>query len=389
MTGAHPARCDHDFDQAACGLLSTGADGTIRTVNTTLLEWLGHDREELVGRRRFVDLLAVGDRIYHETHYAPLLRMQRSVTGVAATLRTATGRRLPVLLASRTRPDPADGHPVIHTAVFDAADRRGYERELLRARENADRERDRAQRLSRVLQRSLLPPRLPIVPGIETAALHHPASTDEVGGDFYDLFNLPGDRWGFFLGDVCGKGPEAAALTSLTRYTLRSAATQEPDPATLLHTLNSVLRQEDQYTDHAQCTVALGTLTPHGRRTTVELASAGHPLPLLLRADGDARYLDLLGGQLLGALAHPTITSTTVDLEPGDTLLLYSDGLTEARIDSHRTRYDEEQLLAFALELSPATPTDAVEAIRTLLASFGDGVDDDAAVLALGMLAAP
>ena len=150
-----------------------------------------------------------------------------------------------------------------------------------------------------------------------------------------------------------------------------------------------MLRQEDQYTNHAQCTVALGTLTPHGRCTTVELASAGHPLPLLLRADGDARYLDLLGGQLLGALAHPTITSTTVDLEPGDTLLLYSDGLTEARIDSHRTRYDEEQLLAFALELAPATPTDAVEAIRTLLASFGDGVDDDAAVLALGMLAAP
>ena len=393
MTGVHPsdhtAHRDHDYEQAACGLRATGVDGTIRTVNATLLEWLGQDREELVGQRRFVDLLTVGDRIYHETHYAPLLRMQSSVTGVAATLRTVTGKRLPVLLASRTWPDPVDGQPVIHTAVFDAADRRGYERELLRGRDNADHERDRAQRLSRVLQRSLLPPRLPVVPGIATAALYHPASTDEVGGDFYDLFNLPGDRWGFFLGDVCGKGPEAAALTSLTRYTLRSAATQEPDPATLLQTLNSVLRQEDQHANDAQCTVVLGTLTPHDRRVTVELASAGHPLPLLLSADGDARYLDLFGGQLLGALAHPTIASTTIDLEPGDTLLLYSDGLTEARIDSRRTRYSEEQLLAFALDVAPANPGDAVEAVRKLLASFGDGVDDDAAVLALGILAAP
>ena len=110
--------------------------------------------------------------------------------------------------------------------VFDAHDRRAYERELLRARQDADRERERVQRLATVLQRSLLPPQLPTIAGIDTAAYYHPASLDEVGGDFYDLFPVSRNTWGFFLGDVCGKGAMAAALTSLIRYTLRTAAAE-------------------------------------------------------------------------------------------------------------------------------------------------------------------
>jgi sigma-B regulation protein RsbU (phosphoserine phosphatase) len=389
--GSRPDRDDWDglYDRAPCGLLSTLPDGTILTINATLLAWLGHDRDELVERRRFVDLLTVGDRIYHETHYAPLLSMQGSITGIAAELRSATGDRIPVLVASRLHPGPAGDPPVIHTAVFDAKDRRGYERELLRARENADRERDRAQSLAGVLQRSLLPPRLPAVPGIATAAHYHPASADEVSGDFYDLFPLPGDQWCFFLGDVCGKGPEAAALTSLTRYTLRSTATQEPDPTLLLQTLNAVLRQERIDTATAQCTVVLGTIARHQDRVRIDLASAGHPLPLLLTADGSGQYLDLLGGQVLGALDDPTIATTSLELAPGDTLVLYSDGLTEARIDTERTRYEEQRLLQFASALAPANPADAVTAIEALLAGFGDGVDDDVAVLAIGVAATP
>ncbi len=386
-----PARngSDEQYDRAPCGLLSTRPDGTILTINATLLAWLGHDRHELVERRRFVDLLAVGDRIYHETHYAPLLSMQGSITGIAAELRTATGDRIPVLVASRLHPGAAGDPAVIHTAVFDAKDRRGYERELLRARENADRERDRAQRLARVLQRSLLPPRLPAVPGIATAAHYHPASADEVGGDFYDLFPLPGDQWCFFLGDVCGKGPEAAALTSLTRYTLRSTATHEHDPTLLLRTLNSVLRQERHAPATAQCTVVLGTMRTQQDRASIELASAGHPLPLLLTADGNGHYLDLRGGQVLGALDDPTIATTSLELAPGDTLVLYSDGLTEARIDHDRNRYEEQRLLQFASALAPSHPADAVTAIEALLAGFGDGVDDDVAVLAIGSVATP
>jgi sigma-B regulation protein RsbU (phosphoserine phosphatase) len=373
------------YDRSPCGLLSTRADGTILTINATLSAWLGRDRHELIGRRRFVDLLSVGDRIYHETHYAPLLSMQGSISGIAMELRTADGTRIPVLVASRMQPGADGDEPVIHTAVFEARDRRGYERELLRARENADRERDRAQQLARVLQRSLLPPRLPALPGITTAAHYHPASADEVGGDFYDLFPLPGDRWGFFLGDVCGKGPEAAALTSLARYTLRSTATYEHDPAALLQTLNAVLRQEEDDAAFAQCTVVVGTLRAHQDRVTVQLASAGHPLPLLLGGDGTARYLDLTGGQVMGALDDPSIAVTTLELGPGDTLILYSDGLTEARIDADRNRYEEQRLLDFATALAPSSAAAAIESIRNLITGFGDGVDDDVAVLALGV----
>jgi phosphoserine phosphatase RsbU/P len=205
------------YENAPCGYLSTLLDGQIAKINTTLLTWLGYTRDQLVGRRRFSDLLTVGGKLYHETHFAPLLRMQGELGGVALDLRAADGTRLPVLVTSVLKTG-TDGEPLlIRTTVFDARDRRAYERELLHARQEADRERERLQRLVSTLQRSLLPPALPAVPGMEVAAHYHTASADQVGGDFYDLFRLADDRWAFFLGDVCGKGAEAAAMTSLVR----------------------------------------------------------------------------------------------------------------------------------------------------------------------------
>ena len=133
----------------------------------------------------------------------------------------------------------AAGEPLlIRTTIIDARDRRAYERELLRARREAEVERERLQTLVSTLQRSLLPSALPSVPGLEAAAYYHFASQDEVGGDFYDLFPLGADRCGLFLGDVCGKGAQAATVTSLIRYTLRAAAVYDPDPAAVLSTLD-------------------------------------------------------------------------------------------------------------------------------------------------------
>jgi phosphoserine phosphatase RsbU/P len=376
------------YEDAPCGHLSTLPDGTIVKTNATLLAWLGRTRDDLVGRRRFTDLLTVGGRIHYETHIAPLLSMQGSVGGFALDLRTADGARLPVLV-SATAVRGADGAPRrIRVVVFEARDRRSYESELLRARRDADRERDRIQRLATVLQQTLLPPRLPEVPGVDAAAHYHPASLDEVGGDFYDLFRLPDGRWGFFLGDVCGKGAPAAALTSLTRYTLRSAAAHDPDPRRVLATLNSVLVQEHEPTNPKFCTVIAGLLTPPGcagDRATVALAAGGHPPPLVLRATGTADFVDLVGGQLVGAIDDPLFTAVDVELAPGDALLLYTDGLTEARVDGSRDRYDEDALLAFARALAPTTAHDAVAATVSLLEGFGDGLDDDTAVLALGI----
>ena len=373
------------YENAPCGYLSTFPDGQIARVNATLLSWLGFTRGELVGRRYFSDLLTVGGRLYHETHFAPLLAMQGEIGGVALELQAAAGRRLPVLVNSAVKTSASGAPLLIRTTIVDARDRRAYERELLRARREADRERERLQLLVTTLQRTLLPPELPDVPGLQTAAYYHAASRDEVGGDFYDLFALARDRWGLFLGDVCGKGAAAAAVTSQIRYTLRAAAVYDPDPATVLGTLNSALRRDYERNDGRFCTAAFGVLTPRTDGFDLRLASGGHPAPLLLRADGTADYQEVGGGPFLGVIDDVTFTSTTIGLGAGDTLLLYTDGLTEARTGKGRDRYGDLALRAFAAGLAPATAAGAIDAITVLLEGLGGGLDDDVAVLALSV----
>src|SRR4051794_2742054 len=126
------------YDHAPCGYLTTLPDGTIVKVNETFLSWTGYDRADLIGRRRFRDLLSTGDQIYHETHYAPLLSMQDDVHEVAFDMICADGRRLPTLVNSVLGRDPAGMPRVVRTTVFNATERRGYERELLAARRAAE-----------------------------------------------------------------------------------------------------------------------------------------------------------------------------------------------------------------------------------------------------------
>ncbi|MFJ4788700.1 PP2C family protein-serine/threonine phosphatase [Streptomyces sp. NPDC088794] len=374
------------YEHAPCGYLSTLLDGRIAKVNTTLLDWLGYEHDDLVGRRHFSDLLTVGGRLYHETHFAPLLMMQGEVSGIALELKAADGSRLPVLVTSTVKTG-SDGQPLlIRTTLFDARERRAYETELLRARKEADLERDRLKRLNATLQKTLLPPTLANVPGLDVAAYYHIASVDEVGGDFYDLFPLADGTWGLFLGDVCGKGAAAAALTSLARYTLRAAAVYDPDPATVLANLNTVLNHEYNGNDPRFCTVIFGLLTPDTDRDgfRITLASGGHPPALLMRADGTADELPTPGGQLIGVLSDAHIATTTVHLAPGDTLLLHTDGLTEAHTATGgEDRYGDDALLDFCRALAPTTASDTTDAVRGLLDTFGTGVDDDTAVLAV------
>ncbi|MFC4948173.1 SpoIIE family protein phosphatase [Pseudonocardia sp. GCM10023141] len=399
------------YEHAPCGYLSTLVTGEIVKVNATLLTFLGYSRDELIGRRRFTDLLRVGSRIYYETHYLPLLQMQGTVGGMAMDLRAADGSRFPALLASVVKPaEPGSDRPaLVRTTVFDAHDRRAYEHELLtarqhaeqaraeadqaraeaeRARADANRERESVQRLASTLQRSLLPPTLPTVPGMDVASYYHVASPDEVGGDFYDLFPIGNNQWGLFLGDVCGKGAVAAAVTSLARYTARAAAVNDPDPIAVLNVLNTVLNHEYHGDDPRFCTIIFGLLTPGTGTATVTLASGGHPAALLLRADGTTTAQTTPGGQLVGALPDAHFAAVTFIMARGDTLLLFTDGLTEARIGNTRTRYDEEALLAHVAPQAPTTAPALMTNLRELLASFGDGLDDDAALLALSIPAA-
>ncbi|MEU6595381.1 SpoIIE family protein phosphatase [Streptomyces sp. NPDC046881] len=382
------------YESAPCGYLSTLMDGTIAKINTTLLRWLGLDREAVVGRMRFTDLLTVGGKLYHETHFAPLLRMQGEISGIALEIKQATGGRIPALVSSVVKHGSTGEPLLIRTTVFDARDRRSYEEELLRrrkeaeeARQQAEADRARLQDALAVLQRSLLPDTLPAMPGVEAAASYHTASPDRLGGDFYDVFPLDATRSAFFLGDVCGKGPQAAAVTSLTRYTLRAAALHDPDPVSALTILNKVLHERYAASgDPRYCTAVFGWLQPDPAtgEVTVHLASGGHPPVLVLRADGTGEFLPTPGGLLVGVLpSAPFVTATTV-LAPGDTMLLYTDGLTEARTGKDRaTLFGDEALLAFATGQPDTSPQAVVEAVTALLEGFGDGLEDDTAVLAL------
>jgi phosphoserine phosphatase RsbU/P len=182
--------------------------------------------------------------------------------------------------------------------------------------------------LAETLQQSLLPPHLPGIPGVELAA-HYEAARDgsDVGGDFYDVFESARNDWSIVIGDVCGKGPEAAALAALVRYTTRAAAIQTRRPRLVLDLVNEVvLRQsEEQF-----CTAAYVRLRPEGDGARLAVSCAGHPLPLLLRADGAVESVPARG-RVLGPFPELATVDRIVRLDPGDALLLYTDGVTDAR----------------------------------------------------------
>jgi PAS domain S-box-containing protein len=183
--------------------------------------------------------------------------------------------------------------------------------------------------IAKTLQESLLPAQLPEIPGLETAARFRATGEgNEVGGDFYDLFESGGGSWTIVVGDVCGKGPDAAAVTALARYTLRAAAMREPVPSASLQILNEALLR--QRTDMRFATVAYASLVPEAGGARVSLASAGHPLPMVLRADGTVEAVGV-PGTLVGVVSDPSIEDRSVTLTPGDALVFYTDGVTDAR----------------------------------------------------------
>ncbi|BBY59260.1 PP2C family protein-serine/threonine phosphatase [Mycolicibacterium sarraceniae] len=372
------------WENGPIGLLAATVDGEIVRVNTTLASWLGHIPNTLRGKQ-IADLFTVGGRIPYETQFAPLLTMSGQLDEISMELLTADGSRRPVFVSANFKNDE-DGSPALfRIAIQDARQRRSYERALLDERQRAESEQARAQALANTLRRSLLPPALSVPEGL-TAATYYQPSVQDIGGDFYDLFPLSPKMSGFFLGDVCGKGPEAAAVTSLMRYTMRTAAVVNPDPITVLHRLNSVLRQEIRAETPSFCTVVFGTLTQSDGKFVVRLASGGHPPPLLLEHNSEASYLDITGGMAVGLTDQPNFVAASLRLTPGDTMLLYSDGLTEALIGDGTRRFDDDGALRrFATDLAPATVDVLIDEIQKLLSGFGSGVEDDTAVLALGV----
>ncbi|MFJ4828814.1 PP2C family protein-serine/threonine phosphatase [Streptomyces sp. NPDC088747] len=253
------------------------------------------------------------------------------------------------------------------------------------ARERAERDMTAIQAFASTLQRTLLPPALPVVPGLELACHYATASPQDVGGDFYDVFPLDDTRWAFFLGDVCGKGPEAAAVTSLTRYTLRAAAQINPDPERVLTALNKALLL-DPAVGTRFCTAIFGILEPHKKQGfTVTVATGGHPPAYHLRGQGAVETVQPKGGMLIGALAEARFASHSIHLAAGEGLLLYTDGLTEARILGGGM-LGEQGLAAFlAARTAPVSAAAIVEDTVALLDATPHGAGDDVALLTLSV----
>lgn len=236
-----------------------------------------------------------------------------------------------------------------------------------------------ATALARTLQESLLPPELPKLPGLEIAARYRPAGEgSEVLGDFYDVFQTGRTSLGAVLGDVAGKGVEAAKVTALAHYTIRAAASRTRDPIAILEQLNTALLT--QYPDSERfLTVAYLDIHESRRGRVATVCSAGHT-PVLLRR-GDAVTTVGAHGLVLGVFQDAELSATRLRLQPGDTLLLYTDGVTEARRGNDQFGDDRLRALVAATDASADALIAAVEA--AVLAHTGGPPQDDIAILAI------
>lgn len=279
--------------------------------------------------------------------------------------------RLQGVLAAGFDDLPADGDADALALFEDLARRAALALDNARLYEERD-------QVARTLQRSLLPAELPRIPGVEVAARYLAAGDgNEVGGDFYDCFPTGGGDWALVIGDVCGKGAEAATVTALARYTLRAAAQHTRRPRAVLRELNEALLR--QRLDYRFCTVLYASLTPRDGRVWVCVATGGHPLPFVLRTEGGVESVGT-PGTLLGILEDPEISEEAVELTAGDALVLYTDGVSEATAADRAI--GPRRLEAFLAGCAGAPAAAIAEAVeRDAVAAQGGRARDDVAVL--------
>jgi serine phosphatase RsbU (regulator of sigma subunit) len=242
-------------------------------------------------------------------------------------------------------------------------------------------------RVASALSESLLPPLLPNITGLDAAARYRPSGAgvpgrgNLVGGDFYDLFEVADGRFGLLLGDVSGVGPEAAALTGVARYTVRAVAEAEETPCAVLTRLNEALLRlgSDRF-----LTAVYATLEPKADGTVpVVLCSGGHPPAFVLRDDESVDVLDRAGGMLLGVFRTVELADDKVVLHPGDTLVLVTDGVLEAR-DAGGVEYGYARLEALLATCAGRSAEGIARRIeRSVLDHREDRADDDLAIVVL------
>ncbi len=236
---------------------------------------------------------------------------------------------------------------------------------------------ERERHIARTLQDSLLPRSLPVIAGLECEARYLAGGEGTVvGGDLYDLFPVE-DEWALVVGDVCGKGAEAAALTAMVRYTLRAESLHHHSPGDVLRLLNSaILRQLD---DGRFCTVLHGRMRVGDEGATITLASAGHPPPILVRAGGGVETA-ACGGPLLGIIPEVSHPDVVVELGAGDALVAFTDGVTEGR--GAGGMFGDERLGEVLADAAGADARGLADRVVEAVLEFqGGGIQDDLAVL--------
>jgi PAS domain S-box-containing protein len=236
-------------------------------------------------------------------------------------------------------------------------------------------------RVARSLQAALLPPALPVADGLALAARYQVAESDvAIGGDFYDVIEVGDHSWGVVVGDVCGRGPDAAALTGLMRHSVRTVVVREERPSQVLAQTNAAVL--DQIDDAKFCTAAYLRVTVDeaagAGSVHVVASSAGHPRPALVRASGEAHLLDC-AGTLLGVVAEPSLVDAEIDLMPGDAVVLYTDGVTEAR--NGRELFGEKRLLGALAALAGQSAEAIAAGLEDAVTAFRNTSSDDTAIL--------
>lgn len=248
------------------------------------------------------DAMPILERLGITSAITVALRTKRRIVGAIQFVNTASGRHY----------DDAD------VALAEAV--AGRLAEVLETAWDADHQRSVAV----ALQRALLPPTLPTIPGVDLAARYWPAGIDAVGGDFYDVFQIGDDEWALVIGDVCGTGPDAAATTSIARHTIRAAARHGADPITVIEWLNEAILHSNR---HRYCTVCYATLRSDSGQWVLTTTAAGHPLPII--STTERSHAHGRPGTLTGMLEHVTVHPEQTVLEPGDVIVLYTDGITD------------------------------------------------------------